>query len=315
MKTRKRNRSDGGQQTTGNPENVIPILMPQAGQSMEEGTILAWKVKEGDMIAVGQVVMEIETDKATMEVEATDAGRVGRIIHNEGDIVEVKKPVAFIADNDADIDAYLAGEGTVAQVSQSAPASVAAPTPESAPAPAVAPTPESAPTPTVSPTPTPAEPAISVPEGAVTPILMPQAGQSMEEGTILSWKVKEGDRIEVGQVIMEIETDKATMEVEAVDAGRIAKIVSQEGDIVEVKVPVAYLAEEDVDINAYLGSTGTTIEAPKPTAGGPTVSAPKETAPTTQKAPVSVSEDRTCQSLSGGSQSSPTGRCRPDLGR
>ena len=74
----------------------------------------------------------------------------------------------------------------------------------------------------------------------------------MEEGTIISWKVKEGDQIEVGQIIMEIETDKAMMEVEAVDAGRIARIVAREGDIVEVKKPVAYLAEVDVDIDAYI---------------------------------------------------------------
>ncbi len=237
---------------------VIPILMPQAGQSMEEGTILAWKVAEGDRIEVGQVIMEIETDKATMEVEATDAGRIARIIHKEGDIVEVKKPVAFIAENDADVDSFLAAEDLTTPAAQTAP----------------------------QPAPTTAQPAASVPEGAVTPILMPQAGQSMEEGTILGWKVKEGDRIEVGQVIMEIETDKATMEVEAVDAGRIAKIVAAEGDIVEVKLPVAYLAEADVDVDAYLAASGTAPAAPAPA----TVPAPTDTktAPATVKTPVSV---------------------------
>lgn len=218
------------QSAAGNPENVIPILMPQAGQSMEEGTILSWKIKEGDTIDIGQVIMEIETDKATMEVEAVDGGRVSRIVAAEGDIVEVKKPVAYIADNDADVVALLGGSETTA-----------------------------APAPTQQ-APAPPQPSVSVPEGAVIPILMPQAGQSMEEGTILSWKVNEGDRIEVGQVIMEIETDKATMEVEAVDAGRIAKIVAAEGDIIEVKKPVAYLAEEGVDIDAYLGATATSVQ-------------------------------------------------------
>jgi pyruvate dehydrogenase E2 component (dihydrolipoamide acetyltransferase) len=92
------------------------------------------------------------------------------------------------------------------------------------------------------------------PAGKVIPILMPQAGQTMEEGTLLSWKVKEGDRISVGQAIFEIETDKATMEVEAVDAGRLAKIVVQAGQTVAVRVPVAYLAESDADVQAYLAS-------------------------------------------------------------
>ncbi len=243
--------------STGNPDNVTPVLMPQAGQSMEEGTILSWKVKEGDVIEVGQVIMEIETDKATMEVEAVDAGRVARIVSSEGDIVEVKVPVAFIADNDADADAYLAGAGIAAPAAKSAPASAAA-----------------------------AQSAVSVPEGAVVPVLMPQAGQSMEEGTILSWTVKEGDVIEVGQVIMEIETDKATMEVEAVDAGRVAKIVSGKGDIVEVKVPVAYLADEGVDVEAYIGSAG---GAAAPVAAKAEATPSKTTTPAVQKMPASVS--------------------------
>jgi len=246
--------------STGNPDNVVPILMPQAGQSMEEGTILSWKVKEGDTIEVGQVIMEIETDKATMEVEADAAGRVARIISGEGDIVEVKVPVAFIADNDADVDAYLSGAG------------IAAPAVQSAPAPAAA---------------APTQPAVSVPEGAVVPVLMPQAGQSMEEGTILSWKVKEGDTIEVGQVIMEIETDKATMEVEADAAGRLAKIVSGEGDIVEVKVPVAYLAEEGVDVDAYIASAGGA--APAAAKAEAKLAPTKTAAPAVQKSPASVS--------------------------
>jgi pyruvate dehydrogenase E2 component (dihydrolipoamide acetyltransferase) len=246
------------QQTTGNPDNVIPILMPQAGQSMEEGTILSWKVKEGDTIEVGQVIMEIETDKATMEVEAVDAGRVAKIISAEGDIVEVKVPVAFLADNAADVDAYLGAEGgTPAPAAKATPASAAAPV------------------------------AASVPEGVV-PVLMPQAGQSMEEGTILAWKVKEGDTIEVGQIIMEIETDKATMEVEAVDAGCVAIIVSAEGDIVEVKVPVAYLADNAADMDAYIASAG---GASVPAAAATAQSKPtaKTAAPAARKAPASVS--------------------------
>jgi pyruvate dehydrogenase E2 component (dihydrolipoamide acetyltransferase) len=87
---------------------VVPILMPQAGQTMEEGTLVAWKVKPGDRIAVGQVIFDIETDKATMEVEATDAGRVAKIVAQEGQVVAVKMPVAYLAEDDALVDAYLA---------------------------------------------------------------------------------------------------------------------------------------------------------------------------------------------------------------
>jgi pyruvate dehydrogenase E2 component (dihydrolipoamide acetyltransferase) len=83
------------------------------------------------------------------------------------------------------------------------------------------------------------------PARAPTPILMPQAGNTMEEGTIVRWHVRVGDRIKVGQIICEIETDKATVEVEATDAGRVGKIVAAEGAVVPVKHPIAYLAESD----------------------------------------------------------------------
>ncbi len=86
---------------------VIPILMPKAGQSVEEATLLRWLVKPGDMIEVGQVIFEIETDKATMEVEATDSGRLARIVVQEGEVVPVLTPVAYIADTDQDVDKYL----------------------------------------------------------------------------------------------------------------------------------------------------------------------------------------------------------------
>ena len=236
------------QPAAGSSDSVVPILMPQAGQSMEEGTLLSWKVKVGDRIEVGQVIFEIETDKATMDVEAVDAGRVARFVAREGDIVEVKVPVAYLAEDAASVDALL---GTSA-----APAAPAA-APQAAPASASEP--------------------VSLPSGVV-PVLMPQAGQSMEEGTLLVWKVSPGDRIEVGQVIFEIETDKATMEVEAVDAGRVAKLVAAEGDIVEVKVPVAYLAENDEKLAAYLAaasSAGGVPSGAKPTAAASGQSMPQ----------------------------------------
>ena len=84
--------------------------------------------------------------------------------------------------------------------------------------------------------------------GHAIPVVMPQAGNSMEEGTIIKWLVKEGDRVEKGQALFEIETDKANMEVEAPEAGRIAKIVAGEGATVPVKQPVAFMGEEGVEI-------------------------------------------------------------------
>jgi pyruvate dehydrogenase E2 component (dihydrolipoamide acetyltransferase) len=121
---------------------VIPVLMPKAGQSMEEGTLVKWRVKPGDTIVRGQIIFEVETDKAVVEVEATDDGRLARIVLPEGGVLPVLQPVAYLAGSDADVDAFLAAGGAAAapSVSASAPSAEAAPaaSSEAARAPAVA---------------------------------------------------------------------------------------------------------------------------------------------------------------------------------
>ena len=90
---------------------VVPILMPKAGQSMEEGVIVKWHAQAGAAISKGAILFEIETDKATMEVEAPDSGRLARIVVAEGASSPVLLPVAYLADNDADVDAFIAATG------------------------------------------------------------------------------------------------------------------------------------------------------------------------------------------------------------
>src|ERR1700677_20036 len=117
-----------------------------------------------------------------------------------------------------------------------------------------------------------------VPSGGVIPVLMPQAGQSMEEGTIVKWRVTEGARIKKGQPIFDIETDKAVVEIEATHDGRLARIVVPEGGSVAVKKPVAYLAEYDAEVDAY-GAT------PIPSDGGETDPAPERSSDPTAFSP------------------------------
>jgi len=103
---------------------VVPVLMPKAGQSMEEGMIVKWNVEPGARIKKGQVIFVIETDKATVDVEAADEGRLSRIVVPQGETVPVQAPVAYIAEQDADVDVHLAQRrGTPA----AAPARAAAP--------------------------------------------------------------------------------------------------------------------------------------------------------------------------------------------
>jgi pyruvate dehydrogenase E2 component (dihydrolipoamide acetyltransferase) len=108
--------------------------MPQAGNTMEEGMLVSWKVAEGEQIEVGQIICEIETDKATIEHESPDAGRLARILAREDDTVPVKEPIALLADNDADVEAYLAAKGTTTAASAAPPVGASA-GPSAAPAP------------------------------------------------------------------------------------------------------------------------------------------------------------------------------------
>ncbi len=84
-------------------------------------------------------------------------------------------------------------------------------------------------------------------------VTMPKAGQSMEEGTILQWRKREGDRVEKGEILLEIDTDKATVEVEAPESGVLRKILCAEGETVPVLQPIAILAGATDDI---AGGTG-----------------------------------------------------------
>jgi len=117
---------------------VIPILMPKAGQSMEEGVIVKWHVQPGASINKGAVLFEIETDKATIEVEATDSGRLARIVVGEGGNSPVLQPVAYLADHDTDVDAFIAagGAGPSAAPTAAPSAPIAAQTPVTTSAPA-----------------------------------------------------------------------------------------------------------------------------------------------------------------------------------
>src|SRR5437868_1396873 len=120
-----------------------------------------------------------------------------------------------------------------------------------------------------------------------TELKMPALSPTMEEGTLAKWLVKEGDDVKSGDILAEIETDKATMEFEAVDEGKIAKILVPEGtDGVKVGQPIALLAAEGESAEAPAPSPPPRAEAPKPEpetaakAEGPAKSAPAEAQPT-----------------------------------
>ena len=121
----------------------------------------------------------------------------------------------------------------------------------------------------------------------VTPILMPELGNTMEEGTIVAWKKEVGSQIEAGEILCEIETDKAVTEYECPHAGRLARIVAEVGEFVGVREPIAYLAASDAELDEFLAESPATPAQKTASAGqpiGPPASFPD---PSTVQDPIS----------------------------
>ncbi len=222
----------------------IDVVMPQMGESVAEGTIIKWMVKIGDTVGKDDPLFEISTDKVDAEVPSPAAGTILEILVLEGETIEVGVKVAVIG-------------GEIGAASA---------TPEAPPAQDVQESP-AAPAATTDAVPTPATPA--APAGGGTPVLMPQMGESVAEGTVIKWMVHEGDTVGKDDPLFEISTDKVDAEVPSPAAGVITRILVQEGETVEVGVQVAELAMEGAPAPA-------TVPAPAPPAApaAPPVAAP-----------------------------------------
>ncbi len=211
------------------------LLLPNAGNDVSSATFIRWLRAAGESFAAGDGLAELETENSLLIVEATAPGVLAEALVQPGQTVAIGTKLARI-EATASSQVAAANSVTTEQVMSDERATIGG--------------------------------------GKVIPILMPQAGNTMEEGTVISWRVKEGDQIAVGQVICEIETDKATMDFESPDAGWLARIVAQLGEPVAVKQLIALLADSDADADAYLANLGksavstqsTPNAAPVPTA-------------------------------------------------
>ena len=239
------------------------INMPRLSDTMEEGTVATWFKKVGDTVKEGDILAEIETDKATMEFEAFHEGELLHIGIEEGQTAPVDALLAIIGQKGEDISALLGG-GAVAEA-----------TSESAPAEAV----EAS------------SAAAELPVG-VEIITMPRLSDTMEEGTVASWLKKVGDTVTEGDILAEIETDKATMEFEAFYGGTLLHIGIQEGESAKVDSLLAIIGDKDADVEqalAYANASNAPAvevkeEAPK-TGPAPT---PADPAPTPVAAAVAA---------------------------
>ena len=208
------------------------VNMPRLSDTMEEGVVAKWLKSVGDKIEEGDILAEIETDKATMEFESFHEGTLLYIGVQEGETSPVDVLLAIIGEEGEDISALISG--------------AAAPTKEEA-------------TETVTDTPTTTAAAksdsVSIPAG-VQVITMPRLSDTMTDGTVATWLKKVGETVEEGDILAEIETDKATMEFECFYEGTILYIGVQEGETAPVDSLLTIIGPTGTDVSAIVTSGG-----------------------------------------------------------
>lgn len=239
---------------------AVAIVMPKAGNSVEECVLSKWRIKVGDTIRKGDIIADAETDKTSIEVEATEGGSVLALFAAEGDLVPVLTAICAVG---------TAGEDASSLAPSGAPA--AAPAPDAIPAPEAEPV-------AAAPTATPAE----LPVG-VEAILMPKAGNSVEECILGAWRINVGDTVKRGDIIAEAETDKTSIEIEATASGEVLALLGSEGDLVPVLTAICLVGPAGTDVSGYKAASA---EAPVAAAA----EAPKAVTPAEAPASASASQ-------------------------
>ncbi|MFK7952662.1 MAG: pyruvate dehydrogenase complex dihydrolipoamide acetyltransferase [Ekhidna sp.] len=213
------------------------IRMPKMSDTMEEGVIAAWLKKEGDEVSSGDVLAEVETDKATMELESYQDGVLLHIGVKEKESVPVDGILAVIGEKGEDFkhllndDASSASEETKEEKKES-----------EAP-----------------------KKSIDTSNINASIIRMPKMSDTMEEGVIAAWLKKVGDVVEAGDILAEVETDKATMELEAYEDGELLYTAVEAGNGVAVDGVIAIIGEKGADYQALLDADSAPEEAaPEP---------------------------------------------------
>lgn len=213
------------------------ILMPRLSDTMEVGVIAAWHKKIGDTVKKGDLLAEIETDKATMELESYKDGILLHTGGDKGSKIQVDELLAIVGNAGEDISALLKGQGGGQTTTQGTSNKVQ----------------EAAPQLTNEPINQSTNPLdISKMDEVV---LMPRLSDTMEEGVIAAWHKNVGDAVKKGEVLAEIETDKATMELESYKNGTLLHIGAQKGQKIPVNGLLCIIGEKGkVDVDAIVAA-------------------------------------------------------------
>jgi pyruvate dehydrogenase E2 component (dihydrolipoyllysine-residue acetyltransferase) len=230
------------------------ITMPRLSDTMTEGTVAKWLKKVGDKISEGDILAEIETDKATMEFESFNSGTLLHIGIQEGESASVDSLLAIIGNEGEDISDLLSGK--------TAPKGEGPKTEETK---AEEPKSEEKSADPKNETAAPAKTESALPKGVIV-VTMPRLSDTMTDGTVATWLKKVGDKVSEGDILAEIETDKATMEFESFNSGTLLFIGVNEGQSAPVDSVLAIIGPEGTDItgiadNYKKGGTAPPAEA------------------------------------------------------
>ena len=244
--------------------------LPDVGEGTAEAELVGWHVKLGDVVAEDQIVADVMTDKATVEITAPVSGKVVALHGEPGAMVPVRGPlVEFEVEGASNAD--------------DAPTPVASAKPDSAPVVAEAPKVE-----------TPAAPAVEAPTSGNYVFKLPDVGEGTAEAELVGWHVKVGDAVEEDQIIADIMTDKATVEITSPVAGTVVALYGEPGKSVPVGGPlVAFDVEGRGNVSTPVAAPK---PAPKPTENATAVSAAVSTSP---RAPSATAPSKPVPALTG----------------
>ncbi len=236
------------------------INMPRLSDTMEEGTVATWLKKVGDKIEEGDILAEIETDKATMDFESFHEGTLLHIGIKEGETTKVDELLAIIGEEGEDISALISGSKEPKENKDSKKDSKEEDTSNKSKTEDKEASEKSSDTADEddsndsdvstddSDTSETTSSTDELPEGVIV-VPMPRLSDTMEEGTVATWLKKVGDTVEEGDILAEIETDKATMEFESFQSGILLHIGINEGESAKVDALLAIIGPEGTDIS------------------------------------------------------------------
>ncbi|MCV7385236.1 2-oxoglutarate dehydrogenase, E2 component, dihydrolipoamide succinyltransferase [Mycolicibacter longobardus] len=263
---------------------AFSVQMPALGESVTEGTVTRWLKQEGDTVTADEPLLEVSTDKVDTEIPAPVSGVLTKIIAGEDTTVEVGGELALIGE---------AGDAAAAP---------AEPAPASEPEPAAEPEPEPAasePEPAAS-EPEPAAPAAPPPPapqapagGDGVPVLMPELGESVTEGTVTRWLKQVGDTVEIDEPLVEVSTDKVDTEIPSPVAGTLLSITAGEDATVAVGGELAKIGSGAPAAPAAEPAPAPEAKpepAPPAAAPAPAAPAPAPAAPAPEPAPAAPAQ-------------------------